>query len=257
MLKGIALFQKHGILHHDVKPQNIVFNMKNEHIRFIDFGFMEKINAIKQKCIKNKHYIASYPFWSYPFEFPYLNKEKYMHIAERSVEDKREYFRSLVEKRMNDSSSKIAISCHVFFDFILRNHSESEKEKMIEKYFNDFMNFIVYEMKPENYDAFLDKSIRTIDLFGVGITMQLMLSYSMDYFDSMKYAALEECIFNMMRPSLMHRYTIEEAMVELMKIMDSDSLSFDSKDVPFDKKLDKKTSDKWVMDQEELLESIN
>jgi serine/threonine protein kinase len=77
MLKGIALFQKHGILHHDVKPQNIVFNMKNEHIRFIDFGFMEKINTIKQKCIKNKHYIAAYPFWSYPFEFPYLNKERY------------------------------------------------------------------------------------------------------------------------------------------------------------------------------------
>jgi len=253
ILNGIALFQKHGILHHDVKPQNIVFNTKNQHIRFIDFGFMRKISHVKNSSIHNKNHMASYPFWSYPFEFPYLNKDKYMKIAEFTAKEKQEYFASLVEKRMNDSSSKISISCHIFFDYILRNYDEKKRQHVIETYFNDFQNFIKYEMKAANYNEFLDKSIRTIDLFGVGITLQFMLCYSGDYFESEKIAALEECFFNMMRPNVIYRYTIEEAIEAFTKIMDSHSYSIG---VPFNKQMDKEKSEKLIREQEKFLDSF-
>jgi len=197
--------------------------------------------------------MASYPFWSYPFEFPYLNKDKYMKIAEFTAKEKQEYFASLVEKRMNDSSSKISISCHIFFDYILRNYDEKKRQHVIETYFNDFQNFIKYEMKAANYNEFLDKSIRTIDLFGVGITLQFMLCYSGDYFESEKIAALEECFFNMMRPNVIYRYTIQEAIEAFTKIMDSHSYSIG---VPFNKQMDKEKSEKLIREQEKFLDSF-
>jgi serine/threonine protein kinase len=251
VLKGILFFQKHGITHHDIKPQNIVLNMKNNDLRFIDFGFMTKIEDVEKLCKTNRNYIAEYPFWSYPFELPYLNREKYMEIAEMPFNKKDEYFRELVEIRINDSSSKIAISCDVFFDFIMRNRNDEDREEMIEKYFNDFKYCIEHEMTVDNYDTFLDKSLETIDLFGVGITFQYMLCHSKEYFDSRKFKALEDCFFNMMRPNVIYRYTVERAIEEFDKIMNRKNNSF-SISIPKIKKLHKYNSEKLVMQQEKL-----
>jgi hypothetical protein len=136
----------------------------------------------------------------------------------------------------------------------------------VAKYLDDFVNFIKYEMTPANYETILEKSLNTTDLFGLGIVLKFVLCYSADYFDKDKYYALEECIFNMMRPSLLHRYTIEEAFSEFSKILSSSnnrsvstSLSYSYKniiqDLPIVKKLDKKSRDELIVEQEELLEN--
>jgi len=268
LFEGVLLFKKHGILHHDIKPQNVVFDTKTDKIRFIDFGLMRKIEDVKRSSRNNENYIAQYPFWTYPFEFTYLNKHQYMKIAKLSIKEKSEYFYHYVKEKLKDSSSKISISCRILFDYILRNHSENEREEIVEKYLDDFMNFIVYEMTPRNYDEFLRKSLDTLDLFGVGITLQFVLCYSMDYFNKETYHALEECFFNMMRPSLMHRYSVEEAFSNFSKIMassrassvtssvrSSPSSSYKNiiEDLPILKKLDKKTRNELMVEQEELL----
>jgi len=260
LFEGILLFKKHGILHHDVKPQNIVFNLKTDIIKFIDFGLMRKIDDVKNASRTNRNYIAEYPFWTYPFEFAYLNKELFMKIAEMSLEEKKEYFEYFIKEKLKDSSSKLSISCRILFDYILRNHNQKEREEIIDKYLNDFMNFIMYEMYPENYENFLKKSLDTIDLFGLGITLQFVLCYSKDYFDKEKWKKLEELFFNMMRPSLIHRYSIEESFKTFNEIMNnkSDINTFSYKniitDLPIVKKLDKKKLTELVSEQEELLE---
>jgi serine/threonine protein kinase len=261
LFEGIIFFKKHGILHHDVKPQNILFDLKTENIKFIDFGLMRNIDDVKNASHKNKNYIAEYPFWTYPFEFTYLNKEKFMKIAELSLKEKKEYFQENIKKNLKDSSSKLSISCRILFDYILRNHNQKKREEIINKYLIDFMNFIIYEMHPEKYDEFLKKSLDTIDLFGLGITLQFVLCYSEDYFDNEKWKKLEDLFFNMMRPSLIHRYSAEEALKKFNEIMDNkndkdSNFSYENMvlDLPIAKKLDKKTLTKLVAEQEELLE---
>jgi serine/threonine protein kinase len=257
LFEGALFFKKHGILHHDIKPQNVVFDIKTEKLRFIDFGLMRKIEDVKDESRKNENYIAQYPFWTYPFEFAYLNKEQYMKIAKLSLKKKKEYFNYYVKDKLEDPSSKISISCRILFDYILRNRQQTEREEIVEKYLDDFMNFILYEMTPGNYDEFLDKSLDTLDLFGVGITLQFVLCHSADFFSKEKYDALEECFFNMMRPSLLHRYSVEEAYSNFTKIMRNDKDSISASRYEMDdllKKMDKKTRNELVMEQEELLE---
>jgi len=260
LFKGILLFKKHGILHHDVKPQNVLFDVKTDIIKFIDFGLMRKIDDVKNASRNNRNYIAEYPFWTYPFEFAYLNKENFMKIAKFSLKEKREYFEYFIKEKLKESSSKLSISCRILFDYILRNHNQSEREEIIDKYLSDFMNFIIYEMYPENYEKFLKKSLDTIDLFGLGITLQFVLCYSKDLFDKEKWTKLEELFFNMMRPSLLNRYSVEEAFKIFNEIMDnkSDINTFSYKniitDLPIVNKLDQAKLTKLVSEQEELLE---
>lgn len=262
LFHGIQTFEKHGIIHHDIKPQNVVFNTETGEMKFIDFGLMRKINEVIDNSEKNENFFAEDPFWTYPFELPYLNYESFEKVAELSIEEKREYYSYLVNK-LKDPSSKISIACRVFFDYILRNYKEEERTKIIAKYFEDFMDFICNETDIENYETFLKKSIHSIDLYGVGITLQFMLCYSEDIFDSAKITLLKECFYNMMRPSVSHRYTIQEALEHFSEIMKTNKQSVVYTMTDFDKfpvsniqKLNKKTRSKLVEKQEDVLEKI-
>ena len=260
LFKGIQTFQKHGIIHHDVKPQNIVFDKETGKMKFIDFGLMQKINDVIHDSKKNDNFFAEEPFWTYPFELPYLNYESFEKIAELSIEEKREYYSYLVDK-LKDPSSKIAIACRIFFDYILRNYDEKERTKIIGRYFEDFMDFIFNETDIENYETFLKKAIDTIDLYGVGITLQFMLCYSEDIFDYSKIVLLKECFYNMMRPSVSHRYTIEEALEHFLEIMETDGKKI-AVPVPNDfhikniKRMSKKVRETLISKQDDILEKI-
>lgn len=262
LFHGIQTFEKHGIIHHDVKPQNIVFDKETGKLKFIDFGLMRKINDVIDSSEKNDNFFAEDPFWTYPFEFPYLNYESFEKIAQLSIEEKREYYSYLVHK-LKDSSSKISIACRIFFDYILRNYKEEERTKIIGAYFEDFMDFICYETNIENYETFLKKAVHTIDLYGVGITLQFMLCYSEDIFDSSKINLLKECFYNMMRPSVSHRYTIQEALEHFLEIMKTNNKSVTYTSFEFDKfpvsniqKMNKKKFTKLIEKQEDVLEKI-
>lgn len=261
LFEGVIVFQKHDIIHHDIKPQNVLFNKDTGKLKFIDFGLMRKLNEVIHISKKSENYIAEYPFWTYPFEFPYLNYENFMKIAELSVEKKYEYYDDLVSK-LHDSSSKISIACRVFFDYILHNMSEEERTEEIKKYFDDFMDTIIYEIVPDNYANFLEKSIHTIDLFGVGIILQFMLCYSEKIFDSKTIDLLKDCFFNMMRPSVSHRYTVQEGFQYFTEIMKKDKKKEVSIKYPLSnnfnlsniKKLSKKMRDTFISKQQDILE---
>lgn len=229
LFKGIYEFEKHGISHHDLKPQNIVYNKSKNRLNFIDFGFMCKIKDTIELCKNNKHYIAEYPFWSYPFEFAYLNKDDFMKVAKMTISEKTNYFDDLIYKLKHDKDSKIYIACSLYFDYITRNHSENDKTQIISKYMEDFKNMILYEIIEDNYDEFVRKSISTIDVFGLGMSMQYMLCYCKNNSDLNLFNELEECFYNMMTPSLVNRYTISQALDKFQTILKENKLLGTSK----------------------------
>jgi hypothetical protein len=187
-----------------------------------------------------------------------------MKIAELSIEKKYEYYDDLVSK-LQDSSSKISIACRVFFDYILRNMSEEERKEEIKKYFDDFMDTIIYEIVPDNYVNFLEKSIHTIDLFGVGMILQFMLCYSEELFDSKTVNLLKDCFFNIMRPSVSHRYTVQEGFQHFTEIMKKDKKKEVSIKYPLSnnfylsniKKLNKKLRETLISKQKDILKKAN
>ena len=76
LIKGLLFFRNNGIVHNDLKPQNILFDTKTGSLMYIDFGLM----ATKQKIetlSKNSENDLGIFHWSFPFDSGFLNKNNY------------------------------------------------------------------------------------------------------------------------------------------------------------------------------------
>ena len=75
LIKGIKFFVKNDIVHHDVKSNNIVYNIKTHEFKFIDLGKMSNINKLINLGKKNNNREAQ-EWHNYPDGY-YGNKLKY------------------------------------------------------------------------------------------------------------------------------------------------------------------------------------
>jgi len=227
LMKGLLLFEKNGISHHDLKPQNIVYNKNKRRAKFIDFGLTRRIDYVLQLCRNDKNRMSDYAFWTYPFEFAFLNRNAFMRISSMSFQEKIAYFEDIVQdlKRKDDEpqtnleTMKFSISLKLYFDYITRNYTDEKTNEIIYKYMEDFKNMILYEIVEENYIDFLKKSVRTIDSFGFALSMQYVLCYCRPYIPDYLFDDLEECYYNMMTPSVLNRYTISDGFLKIQEIL--------------------------------------
>lgn len=76
LFEGVAFFRNNDIIHHDIKLPNIVYNVKNSKIKFIDFGIMINKSEFIQSSTSNTNDMSQ--SWAYfPEEFSCINKDDY------------------------------------------------------------------------------------------------------------------------------------------------------------------------------------
>ena len=212
MFCGILLFQKHGIVHHDIKPQNIVYNINDHVANFIDFGHMRNISYEIKKSVASDNWIYDYPFWNYPLEIQFLNKNDYMKFASKSLSEKEKVFSDTLDDLHNNSDTKFVDAFRIFLDYIIYNKSKSEEKEMISKYLLAYHKMIIEQVMIDKYDKFLDKSVKSIDVYGLGMSLYYLLNCSRHFLKEDMIIAMETCFFNMTTPNLIQRLSIEEAI---------------------------------------------
>lgn len=80
LMTGLLYFNKKGIVHHDVAARNVVYNLKNGKIRFIDFGLLQNSRVMMDECRKSINKNAK--FWSnFPPENGYANYTKFQNVG--------------------------------------------------------------------------------------------------------------------------------------------------------------------------------
>ena len=212
LFRGLTVFQKHNILHHDIKPQNIVFNMDENRVNFIDFGHMRNIKTETQKCLESDNWIYDYAFWNYPLEIQFLNKKDYSDFASKSNNEKNQFFTKLLDDLHNDSETKFVDAFRIFIDYIVHKKSDSEEKDIIDKYLFAYQKMIIDQIKPDKYNDFLNKSLKTIDVYGLGMSLYYLLNCSRKFLDKVVIESFEDCFFNMTTPNVSQRFTIEQAI---------------------------------------------
>ena len=217
LFRGLSAFQKHDIMHHDIKPQNIVYDEKTNRLNFIDFGHMRNIKKEMSLCRNSDSW--SHPFWNYPFENQFLNKDNYMQFARRTKREKDEFFDEFIRDFNQGNDTKFVTAINTFMSYITEHMDISEKTRVINKYLTTFHKMIINDITKENYEQFLEKSLRTFDVFSLGMTLQTILRYCNRLLDQTTIDLLEELFFNMMTPNVLQRYTIDEAMDKFEKIL--------------------------------------
>jgi serine/threonine protein kinase len=209
LFRGLISFQKYDIIHHDIKPQNIVYNLKTNRVNFIDFGHMRNMKEEIEKCERSDNWIYDSPFWNYPFEIQFLNKDEYMHFTKKSEKEREQFVLDFVKDLNSDNDTKFTNAFRIFMNYILRDKSKPEQKRWMDKYILDFKKTVIEQM--DSYEEFIKKSIETMDVYGLGMSLQFILLHTKQFMEDEVVKEMEECFLNMTSADLQKRYSCFEA----------------------------------------------
>lgn len=216
ILLGLKNFLNNGIIHHDLKPQNLVFNVEKNRLNFIDFGLTTKIDKIIKESEKSINWLSDY-HWSFPFEINFYNKDKFMKFAEYSKEQKDKYFQNVITKINKDGDTAFNIA----FAYMVSNKTQLTT---VEHYLNDFYSTLTEDIVNTNYEKFMRKSLNTLDLYGCGLAFMQILNKSYHIIDNKLSNDLIELIYYMVTPNLSKRYEIDMIINKFENILDTNGI---------------------------------
>jgi serine/threonine protein kinase len=213
---GLKVLHDNNVVHHDLKQQNIVYDQTTNRANLIDFGFMEKkstrIYAAKMSAswLGNKHH------WSFPFEAVYWNKADYMAAARRGKS----------ESAYKAFAKSVAQNCGYFFISTLPVRFKKMHQNNAVKMMTTaaFQNVLVFEPTDEAYDRFIDKSIDSVDSYGLGIALIFLLQRSKHLLSDEFYRNLTDIVVDMLSPGVFLRSTPEQLLAKYEDILTTSGL---------------------------------
>ena len=223
VLLAVDLFDKKGIVHHDMKPQNIMYNATTREMKIIDFGLMTTADKIKNSAENSK-----YPFpiihWSFPFELFLYNKKTYDTFTSHT-KPRAEFFKNLINKFHSSSTTdNDANNIKTFFNYMrVDGYSDSYNNDIIKKYWKDFYFFLV-NLNAFSHEDFIKMSHSTIDIYGAGIAVASAFSATNKYLDVAFSSRIADFMYAATHPVVAYRLTPKNAVAEYKSMLESSGL---------------------------------
>lgn len=177
LLKGLKFFKDNDIIHNDLKPQNILFNTKTGKLKYIDFGLMRTKQEVINSSKTNTNGLGIY-HWSFPFDCGLMNKDNYDKYY-NSNKIKREFWKNEFTKLLVDNSGNNSLDLPInkpkAFKILFTYLSPTFKEptdSIQYGYINSFFDGFDEIIKNENYNKALLHTVDSIDVFGLGFSLQ-------------------------------------------------------------------------------------
>ena len=214
---GLNVLHDNDILHHDLKPQNIVYDRAANRVNFIDFGFMEKKSTRISQAKRSNSWLGDKHHWSFPLEAVYWNKNRYIYAATKGKS----------EKAYDEFADSVAYNCGHFFISVFRpDINTSDMDKLVNiSTKGAFKNVLEFEPTNDAYNRFIDKSIDTVDTYGLGIALMFVLHRSVHLLDNDFAHKLGKIVgTNMLHPRLFRRSTPEQLLANYEDVLTNSGL---------------------------------
>lgn len=217
MLDGLVVFKSYDLVHHDLKPQNIVYRKETKRANFIDFGLMRSIRSEAAKCREvlsckgNSH-------WNYPTEVIFMNKKEFGILAKESDSQRNITYKQFMDAFKNPSTNKFGNAFNIMVSYIFKRDDSERRKIFTDRYMNAWRDLLM-SIQPNNYDDFLKKTIYGFDVFGFGLSMMYVLSRVRQFMKPDMVKQVDDLFFRMMTPNIFVRITAEQANEEYKKII--------------------------------------
>ena len=179
LLKGLKFFRDNGIVHNDIKPQNILFDSINGKMKYIDFGLMRTKQEVISSSKKDENYLGIF-HWSYPFDCGFMDKVKYTLYKAYNKDKKTKLTNELTGMILageKTNSFNLPIKHPDAFEILFTylnpadvSPDASTQIGYIQSFFDGFNELIARN----SYDYMLEHITNSIDVFGLGFTLQFM-----------------------------------------------------------------------------------
>lgn len=212
LFKAVILFLENGLVHHDLKPDNIVYDESIDSLKIIDFGLLQFKTKIIKKSNESRYTYSNFHF-NYPPESILYNKKVFETIHplkddydEMHGHEKRThvFFRDKTEAQYNDS-------LEVLMRYVGHEELHPQLEEFIVNGFYDFVEEKVSHDEP-TYNEFLEKSINTIDTYGLGISLMYVLKQVYKLMETNIVKRLDTLFIDMIHPDIRQRIQLYDAL---------------------------------------------
>jgi serine/threonine protein kinase len=220
---GLKLFCDNDIVHHDLKHQNIVYDEHTNRINFIDFGFMTKKSKVISAAKNSRYDLGIKHHWSFPMENIYWNKFTYLLACDKISRNNVKQSGAANVDQMDmykEYTSSLTQSCGYFFTSIFPiKTSITTHYKLINKIaLASFENVIEFEK--DDYDRFINKTIDTVDTYGLGFALLYVLNRSKHLLPMMFSAMLYDLFtIDMINPRVFLRQTPDQLLAKYEHIL--------------------------------------
>jgi serine/threonine protein kinase len=213
IIYGSKVLIDNGIVHHDLKQQNIVYNEETGRVNFIDFGLMMTTKQMFKDADGSRYPYSAH--WSFPPEISLYNYIVYKKLTSLSKNDKADYLGNKLEQYNQP------------FEIIkndLRDINESN-EKFIDRKIGSFYRMGV-ELKnsDEDYKNFLNKSFETFDNYAIGFSLFSMLKATKSLIDQELFNDLRILFLSMTSFDVFKRPSPSEVVDKYEFILKSNGL---------------------------------
>jgi serine/threonine protein kinase len=222
LFKGLKIFESNGLIHHDVKPQNIVYNEKTNRLNYIDFGLMVSRNKVIKQASSGNYGFALF-HWSYPWELEFINRLAYKSVFENP--EKQEIHVNNVKNEIEKKKGNYYEHSSNFFYFVMdKNSSTMQYQSDCGEYILGYERTIKRNIDEMKYKKFLESSVRTIDIFGLGLTLHYWLHAAKKHLSQSLISDLTGLYSKMIEPELKYRPFINELLIEMEAILNKNGI---------------------------------
>jgi serine/threonine protein kinase len=213
LIYGSKVLMDNGIVHHDLKQPNIVYNEKTGRVNFIDFGLMTTTKAMHKDAIGSR-----YPFgehWSFPPDILFYNYVDYKKLTSRKGKEKSNILREAWKKYM--------IASAILQDDLM-DVNEEISTGIIRKMGAFFRTFDNLTNSDDDYEKYINKSFETFDNYSIGFSLFSLLKATKSLIDEKLFNDLRLLFLSMITFNVFERPSPTEVAERYEFILKSNGL---------------------------------
>ena len=212
LIYGSKVLMENGVVHHDLKQQNIVYNEDTGRVNFIDFGFMTTTKEMLKHAKGSRYRYGAH--WSFPPDTLFYNYIAYKRMTALDGR-KYEYIRTEF-KKYNEPFE------------IIKSHLMDKNENKMDFLKRTTWGFFDYYMNLKNdddsYKEFVNKSFETFDNYAIGFSLFSILKETKELIDEKLFNDLRLLFLSMMSFNVVERPSPSEVVNKYEFILKSNGL---------------------------------